>query len=69
MAKKAEASRSPTIGDSSGSLGAAVGLLFYLYIWVSVALLGAELNAATYNQVADTKASKRNRQEADARRT
>jgi membrane protein len=36
-------------GLTYGSLGAAVGLLFYLYICASVVLLGAELNAAIYH--------------------
>jgi membrane protein len=35
-------------GVTHGSLGAAVGLLFYLYISASVVLLGAEVNAAIY---------------------
>jgi membrane protein len=37
-------------GVTYGSLGAAVGLLFYLYICASVVLLGAELNAASYHR-------------------
>jgi membrane protein len=36
-------------GVTYGSIGAAVGLLFYLYLCASVVLLGAELNAAIYN--------------------
>jgi membrane protein len=36
-------------GATYGSIGAAVGLLFYLYLCASVVLLGAELNAAIYN--------------------
>jgi membrane protein len=35
-------------GVTYGSLGAAVGLLLYLYLCASVVLLGAELNAAIY---------------------
>jgi membrane protein len=36
-------------GVTYGSLGAAVGLLFYLYLSASVVLLGAEVNAAIYH--------------------
>src|SRR5829696_8186364 len=36
-------------GATYGSLGAAVGLLFYLYLTASVVLLGAEVNAAIYH--------------------
>ena len=38
-------------GLTYGSLGAAVGLLFYLYLSASVVLLGAEVNAAIYQPV------------------
>jgi membrane protein len=42
-------------GATYGSLGAAVGLLLYLYLCASVVLLGAELNAAIYHPLtADT---------------
>src|SRR5215218_3088362 len=42
-------------GVTYGSIGAAVGLLFYLYLCASVVLLGAELNAAIYYRLtADT---------------
>ena len=41
-------------GVTYGSLGAAVGLLFYLYLSASVVLLGAEVNAAIYHAVPDT---------------
>ena len=42
-------------GVTYGSLGAAVGLLFYLYLSASVVLLGAEVNAAIYHSLtADT---------------
>jgi membrane protein len=42
-------------GATYGSLGAAVGLLLYLYLCASVVLLGAELNAAIYHPpTADT---------------
>src|SRR5918997_2330004 len=37
-----------------GSIGAAVGLLFYLYLCASVVLLGAELNAAIYQPLSDS---------------
>jgi membrane protein len=40
-------------GLTYGSLGAAVGLLFYLYLSASVVLLGAEVNAAIYHRVSD----------------
>jgi membrane protein len=42
-------------GVTYGSIGAAVGLLFYLYLCASVVLLGAELNADLYHSLtADT---------------
>lgn len=44
-------------GVTYGSLGAAVGLLLYLYLCASVVLLGAELNAAIYHPLADTRAA------------
>jgi membrane protein len=40
-------------GVTYGSLGAAVGLLFYLYLCASVVLLGAEVNAVIYQAVPD----------------
>jgi membrane protein len=40
-------------GVTYGSLGAAVGLLFYLYLSASVVLLGAEVNAAIYRLAVD----------------
>jgi membrane protein len=40
-------------GVAYGSLGAAVGLLFYLYLSASVVLLGAEVNAAIYHALPD----------------
>jgi membrane protein len=40
-------------GLTYGSLGAAVGLLFYLYLSASVVLLGAEVNAAIYHSGPD----------------
>src|SRR5215216_7782097 len=40
-------------GVTYGSLGAAVGLLFYLYLSASVVLLGAEVNAAIYHTLPD----------------
>ena len=41
------------IGFAYGSIGAAVGLLLYLYLCSAVVLLGAELNAAIYHPVKD----------------
>jgi membrane protein len=41
-------------GATYGSLGAAVGLLFYLYLTASVVLLGAEVNAMIYHAVPKT---------------
>ena len=43
-------------GVTYGSLGAAVGLLFYLYLCASVVLFGAELNAAISRPITDTSA-------------
>src|ERR687898_2195049 len=44
-------------GVTYGSIGAAVGLLLYLYLCASVVLLGAELNAAIYHPLtANTRA-------------
>jgi membrane protein len=40
-------------GVTYGSLGAAVGLLFYLYLTASVVLLGAEVNAVIYHALPD----------------
>jgi membrane protein len=40
-----------TFGFAYGSIGAAVGLLLYLYLCASVVLLGAELNATIYHPV------------------
>jgi membrane protein len=40
-------------GVTYGSFGAAVGLLFYLYLCASVVLLGAEVNAAIYHSGPD----------------
>jgi membrane protein len=42
-------------GVTYGSIGAAVGLLFYLYLCASVVLLGAELNSAIHHLARDTK--------------
>jgi membrane protein len=47
-------------GLTYGSLGAAVGLLFYLYLCASVVLFGAELNAAIYRPATNTNAMGRN---------
>jgi membrane protein len=41
-------------GVTYGSLGAAVGLLFYFYLSASVVLLGAEVNSAIHHPVADS---------------
>jgi len=46
-------------GVTYGSIGAAVGLLFYLYLCASLVLLGAELNAAIYHPVTDADANGR----------
>jgi membrane protein len=43
-------------GVTYGSIGAAVGLLLYLYLCASVVLLGAELNAAIYHPPTDARA-------------
>jgi membrane protein len=43
-------------GVTYGSLGAAVGLLFYLYLCASVVLFGAELNATIFRPITDTSA-------------
>ena len=40
-------------GVTYGSLGATVGLLFYLYLSASVVLLGAEVNAVIRQSVPD----------------
>src|SRR5918999_2339360 len=42
-------------GVTYGSIGAAVGLLFYLYLCASVVLLGAEVNAALYHSLSDNR--------------
>src|SRR5688572_1741398 len=42
-------------GVTYGSIGAAVGLLFYLYLCASVVLFGAELNAAIYQPLSDSR--------------
>ncbi len=49
-----------TFGFAYGSIGAAVGLLLYLYLCASVVLLGAELNAAIYHSVGDEAGGKQN---------
>ena len=54
-------------GVTYGSIGAAVGLLFYLYLCASVVLVGAELNAAVYHLATDTRESKQ--QQANSGRT
>src|SRR5215208_410832 len=47
------------IGFAYGSIGAAVGLLLYLYLCAAVVLLGAELNAAIYYPVTDDDTNQR----------
>jgi membrane protein len=42
-------------GVTYGSIGAAVGLLLYLYLCASVVLLGAELNAAIHQSLSDNR--------------
>ena len=54
-------------GVTYGSIGAAVGLLFYLYLCASVVLVGAELNAAVYHLATDTR--ERKQQQANSGRT
>lgn len=43
-------------GATYGGLGAAVGLLFYLYLSASVVLIGAEVNATIHRDVRDKRA-------------
>jgi membrane protein len=56
-------------GVTYGSIGAAVGLLFYLYLCASLVLLGAELNAAIYHLATDTIRRGQKQQETNLRRT
>jgi membrane protein len=42
-------------GVTYGSLGAAVGLLFYLYLSASIVLIGEEVNAAIHLRSWDTR--------------
>src|SRR5829696_203364 len=51
-------------GLTYGSLGAAVGLLLYLYLCASVVLFGAELNAAIYRPVTNASTKGPKQQEA-----
>ena len=55
-------------GLTYGGLGAAMGLLFYLYLCASVVLLGAELNAAIYYPATDSDTREVKQQETDPRR-
>jgi membrane protein len=50
-------------GVTYGSIGAAVGLLFYLYLCASLVLLGAELNATIYHLASDTREEDKNSSE------
>jgi membrane protein len=45
-------------GATYGSLGAAIGLLLYLYLSAAVVLLGAEVNAVAYHHVLDEQEGK-----------
>jgi membrane protein len=56
-------------GVTYGSIGAAVGLLFYLYLCASVVLLGAELNASIHHLATGTEREGQKQQETDPRRT
>jgi membrane protein len=49
-------------GVTYGTIGAAVGLLLYLYLCASVVLFGAELNAAIYQPLKDTRSTRRKQQ-------
>jgi membrane protein len=42
-------------GATFGSLGAAIGLLFYLYLSACVVLVGAEINAAIYRRASEVR--------------
>ena len=56
-------------GVTYGSIGAAVGLLFYLYLCASLVLLGAEFNAAIHHLATDTARSGKKQKETDLGRT
>jgi membrane protein len=60
-------------GVTYGSLGAAVGLLFYLYLSASIVLVGAEVNATIYHAAPNRMMQARNQgsdnEATDARRT
>jgi membrane protein len=42
-------------GVTYGSLGVAIGLLFYLYLSACVVLAGAEINATIYRRASESK--------------
>jgi uncharacterized BrkB/YihY/UPF0761 family membrane protein len=46
-------------GTTYGSLGAAIGLLFYLYLSAAVVLVGAEVNAVVYHHGIDKRGRRR----------
>ena len=56
-------------GVTYGSIGAAVGLLFYLYLCASLVLLGAEFNAAIHHLATHTARSGKKQKETDLGRT
>jgi membrane protein len=55
-------------GATYGSLGAAIGLLFYLYLSAAVVLAGAEVNAVVYHHGIDEQTGKEARRSGSSRR-